>query len=215
MCPTACRRKRPPWWWVPIPDPSSTRRSRSASSKSTKPNPGAARAASPKSASHMTAPSIVRQLHASLAAHAPDQLITVLQEAGYAAGEGLFKAFTAVNSPTDLDADLLAGTLSEFFTSGGWGTVTLTPVGTGALALDSSDWAEAEPGMAQSPMCFFSAGMLADFLGRLSDETVAVMEVECRSRGDERCRFLSATPEVLDKVYNEMTAGRTYEEALQ
>jgi predicted hydrocarbon binding protein len=162
----------------------------------------------------MTAPSIVRQLHASLAAHAPDQLVTILQEAGYAAGEGLFEAFTSVNSATDLDADLLGETLSEFFTNGGWGTVTLTPVGIGALALDSSDWAEAEPGTAQAPMCFFSAGMLADFLGRLSDETVAVMEVECRSRGDERCRFLSATPEVLDKVYNDMTAGRSYAEAL-
>jgi predicted hydrocarbon binding protein len=162
----------------------------------------------------MTAPSIVRQLHASLAAHAPDQLITILQEAGYAAGEGLFKSFTSVNSATELDADLLGDTLSEFFTSGGWGTVTLTPVGTGALALDSSDWAEAAPGTAQSPMCFFSAGMLADFLGRLSDETIAVLEVECRSRGDERCRFLSATPVVLEKVYNEMTAGRSYAEAL-
>ena len=162
----------------------------------------------------MTAPSIVRQLHASLSAHAPEQLITILQEAGYAAGEGLFKAFTAVNSATDLDADLLGETLSEFFANGGWGAVTLTPVGTGALALDSTDWAEAEPGTAQAPMCFFSAGMLADFLGRLSDETVAVMEVECRSRGDERCRFLSATPEVLEKVYNDMTAGRTYADAL-
>ena len=162
----------------------------------------------------MTAPSIVRQLHASLAAHAPDQLITVLQEAGYAAGEGLFKAFTAVTSPTDLDADMLGETLSEFFTSGGWGAVTLSPVGIGALALDSTDWAEAEPGTAQSPMCFFSAGMLADFLGRLSDETVSVMEVECRSRGDERCRFLSATPDVLERVYNDMTAGRSYAEAL-
>jgi predicted hydrocarbon binding protein len=162
----------------------------------------------------MTDPSIVRQLHASLAAHAPDQLVTILQEAGYAAGAGLFKAFTAVNSATDLDADMLGETLSEFFARGGWGAVTLSAVGTGALAVDSSDWAEAEPGTAQSPMCFFSAGMLADFLGRLSDETVAVMEVECRSRGDERCRFLSATPEVLEKVYNDMTAGRTYEEAL-
>ena len=162
----------------------------------------------------MTAPSIVRQLHASLAAHAPDQLITVLQEAGYAAGEGLYKAFTAVNSPTDLDADLLGETLSDLFTNGGWGSVTVSPVGIGALALDSTDWAEAEPGTAQAPMCFFSAGMLADFLGRLSDETVAVMEVECRSRGDERCRFLSATPEVLERVYNDMTQGRTYAEAL-
>jgi predicted hydrocarbon binding protein len=162
----------------------------------------------------MTTPTIVRQLHSSLATHAPDQLITILQEAGYAAGDGLYKAFTALNNPTDLDADLLGETLSEFFANGGWGTLTISPVGTGALALDSSDWAEANPGTAQTPMCFFSAGMLADFLGRLSDETIAVMEVECRSRGDERCRFLSATPAVLEKVYNDMTAGRSYEEAL-
>ena len=159
-------------------------------------------------------PAILRQLHASLATHAPEQAITILQEAGYAAGEGLYKAFTAANNPAELDADLLAPTLSEFFTSSGWGAVTVTPVGTGALAVDSSDWAEAEPGTAQTPMCFFSAGMLADFLGRLSEETVAVMEVECRSKGDERCRFLSATPVVLEKVYTEMTQGRTYEEAL-
>lgn len=159
-------------------------------------------------------PAIVRQLHASLGAHAPEQLVTILQECGYAAGDGLFKAFAADHNPADLDADRLAETLSEFFTTGGWGTVSISPVGTGALALDSSDWAEAEPGTAQSPMCFFSAGMLADFLGRLSDETVSVMEVECRSRGDERCRFLSATPDVLEKVYNEMTQGRSYAEAL-
>jgi predicted hydrocarbon binding protein len=145
---------------------------------------------------------------------APDQAIAVLQEAGYAAGEGLYRSFAAVNSPTALDAGLLAETLSEFFTSGGWGAVTMSPVGTGALALDSSDWVEAEPGASQTPMCFFSAGMLADFLGRLSDEPVSVMEVECRSRGDARCRFLSATPEVLQRVYEGMTQGRTYEEVL-
>ncbi|MEX2157341.1 MAG: V4R domain-containing protein [Gemmatimonadales bacterium] len=162
----------------------------------------------------MTEPATLRQLHASLAARAPDQIVTILQEVGYAAGEGLYRAFAAAHSPADLDADLLAEVLSEFFAGAGWGTLTMSPVGTGALALDSPDWAEAEPGTAQSPMCFFSTGMLADFLGRLSDQTVSVMEVECRSRGDERCRFLSATPEVLEKVYNEMTAGRTYAEAL-
>jgi len=169
----------------------------------------------------MTVPSVLRQLHASLAAHAPDQLVTVLQEAGYAAGEGSYRGFAAwlreragVDSPANLDAGLLAEMLSDFFASAGWGTVTMSPVGTGALALDSRDWAEAEPGTAQTPMCFFSAGMLADFLGRIADDTVAVMEVECRSKGDARCRFLSAPPDVLDRVYQEMTAGRTYEEAL-
>src|SRR3989454_8782081 len=163
----------------------------------------------------------LRQLHASLASHAPDQTTAMLQEAGYAAGEASYRAFAAwlneragVDSPANLDAELLTETLSEFFASGGWGTVTITPIGTGALALDSTDWAEAEPGTAQTPMCFFSAGMLADFLGRISEETIAVMEVECRSKGDARCRFLSATPEVLDRVYNEMTAGRSYAEAL-
>jgi len=169
----------------------------------------------------MTVPSVLRQLHASLAAHAPDQLVTVLQEAGYAAGEGSYRGFAAwlreragVDSAANLDAGLLAEMPSDFFASGGWGTVTMSPVGTGALALDSSDWAEAQPGTAQTPMCFFSAGMLADFLGRIADDTVAVMEVECRSKGDARCRFLSAPPDVLDRVYQEMTAGRTYEEAL-
>lgn len=159
-------------------------------------------------------PAVVRQLHASLMSRAPDQAIAILQEAGYAAGEGSYQAFATVHDPAALDADLLAETLSEFFTRGGWGTVTMSPVGTGALALDSSDWAEAEPGTSESPMCFFSAGMLADFLGRLSGEPVSVMEVECRSRGDARCRFLSATPEVLQRVYEGMTEGRTYEEAL-
>src|SRR5256885_2813245 len=116
----------------------------------------------------------LRQLHASLANHAPEQTITVLQEAGYAAGEAIYRAFAAwlteragVDSPANLDADLLTEMLSEFFTNGGWGTVTMTPIGTGALALDSPDWAEAEPGTAPTPMCYFSAGMLADFLGRI------------------------------------------------
>ena len=84
-----------------------------------------------------------------------------------------------------------------------------------ALALDSSDWAEAEPGTAETPMCFFSAGMLADLMGRVSGETVAVMEVECRSRGDSICRFLSASPETLQEVYEKMTGGMSYAEALQ
>jgi hypothetical protein len=63
-------------------------------------------------------------------------------------------------------------------------------------------------------MCFFSSGMLADFLGRLSGEPVSVMEVECRSRNDARCRFLSASPDTLNTVYEQMTQGTGYEQAL-
>ncbi|MGH7673354.1 MAG: V4R domain-containing protein [Gemmatimonadales bacterium] len=163
----------------------------------------------------------LRQLHASLQSHAPDQAVAVLQEAGFAAGEGTYRAFSAwlpgrtgVDRPEDLDADRLNEILSDFFADSGWGTLSMSPLGTGALVVDSTDWAEAEPGTAETPMCFFSAGLLADFLGRLSGETVAVMEVECRGRGDTRCRFLSATPEVLQQVYERMTQGIGYAEAL-
>src|SRR5439155_1142153 len=78
-----------------------------------------------------------------------------------------------VQAPQDLDANLLSEALSGFFRDHGWGTLAVQPVGGAALAVDSRDWAEADPGTAQAPMCFFTAGMLADFLGRLAGETVS------------------------------------------
>jgi V4R domain-containing protein len=163
----------------------------------------------------------LRALHASLLSHSPDQAIPVLQETGFASGEGIYRRFcewlpdaTGLADPADLDAANLSAVLSDFFEAQGWGSLDVSPLGSGALALDSPDWAEAEPGAAEIPMCFVSTGMLADFLGRLSGEPVSVMEVECRSRHDSRCRFLSALPETLQRVYEEMTAGRSYLEAL-
>ena len=49
--------------------------------------------------------------------------------------------------------------------------------------------------------------MLADFFGRMSNGLVAVMEVECRSRGDGRCRFLAGAPETLSALYDRMAQG--------
>ncbi|HEX4601933.1 MAG TPA: V4R domain-containing protein [Gemmatimonadales bacterium] len=163
----------------------------------------------------------LHQLHASLWRDAADHAVTILQEAGFAAGEGVFQSFrawlpgqTGVAEPEELDAAQLDEVLSAFFQAAGWGALTVAPLGDAALVVDSGDWAEAEPGSAQEPMCFFSAGMLSDFLGRLSGEPVAVMEVECRSRNDARCRFLSASPTTLNAIYEQMTQGKSYEEAL-
>lgn len=162
------------------------------------------------------------QLHRSLLQHAPDAAISVLQESGYAAGEGVYTALCAwlgthagTERPEELDATLFAGALSDFFQTSGWGRLTISPVGGAALALDSPDWIEAEPDTAQMPMCFFSSGMLADVMGRMSGEQVAVMEVECRSKGDSICRFLSASPATLQEVYDKMAGGMSYVEALQ
>src|ERR1700688_2337324 len=155
------------------------------------------------------------QLRRSLLRDAADHAVAILQEAGFAAGEGIYQAFcgwviaeTGVSEPQELDAARLPMLLSAFFQAIGWGSLTVGPLGGAALAMDSADWVEAQPGSAETPMCFFSAGMLADFLGRLSGEPVAVLEVECRSKGDARCRFLSASPETLNAVYEQMSQGK-------
>jgi predicted hydrocarbon binding protein len=141
-----------------------------------------------------------------------------LQEAGYAAGEATFRAFSAwlpqaagVNHPSELAAPRLAEVLSQFFTSLGWGAVQVTAVGDAAVAVDASAWAEAAPDAhLQYPSCFFTSGLLADFMGRMAEASLAVMEVECRSKGDARCRWLVGAPETLSSLYEHMTQGADY-----
>lgn len=85
-----------------------------------------------------------------------------------------------------------------------------------AMTLDSPNWAEADPssGM-QFPGCYLSAGMLADFFGRLAGGSqLVVMEVECRSMGSGRCRFLLGSSETIQHVYDGMTQGVSYDAAL-
>src|SRR6266704_1542903 len=143
-------------------------------------NSCAARTENPKLASDMTAHfgaatdgltigrGALRQLHESLLRDAADHAVNILQEAGFAAGAGVYQAFRT--------------------------------------------WLPGETGVAEPQD--LEAARLNDVLGRLSGETVAVMEVECRSRHDPRCRFLSGAPDTLNVVYDQMTQGRSYVEAL-
>ena len=141
-----------------------------------------------------------------------------LQEAGYAAGEATFQAFASwlpavasVEHPSDLAAPRLAEVLSQFFSALGWGAMKVTAIGNAAVAVDADQWAEAAPDAhLQYPSCFFTSGMLADFMGRMANASLAVMEVECRSRGDARCRWLLGAPETLSSLYEHMTLGSDY-----
>jgi hypothetical protein len=101
--------------------------------------------------------------------------------------------------------------LSTFFTEMGWGELVVERIGMRGLELRSSDWAEADPGLgATYPTCFLSSGLLADFLTRLAGAPIAIMEVECRSRNDEHCRFFAGSPETLDAAYDAMAQGEDY-----
>lgn len=167
-------------------------------------------------------PRVLQQLRTSLERDAGLQAAGYLQEAGFAGGEALYSAYAAwlsenygVDRPGDLDAQFLGEALWRFFGELGWGSGTVTPLGAAAMALDSPDWAEAlGDAKGEYPSCHLTCGLLADFLGRISDGLVAVMEVECRSRGDVRCRFLAGSPETLSTLYERMAQGMSYGEAL-
>ena len=73
---------------------------------------------------------------------------------------------------------------TEFFRDAGWGSLTVGSLHDAVATLDSPDWGEAIAGAGmEHPCCHLSAGMFADFFGRVADAPLAVMEVECRSAG--------------------------------
>lgn len=160
----------------------------------------------------------VHALHAVLDREVGAESARVLQEIGASAGEGLWNDFVpwlereyGVAEPGELDAGYLGEVVSRFLAEAGWGSMSVTELGTAVLALDSADWAEADPARGGPyPSCQLSCGLLADFLSRLAGGAIAVLEVECRSRGDARCRFLAANPAVLDRVYSAIAEERDY-----
>lgn len=163
-----------------------------------------------------------QQLRATLERETGVQTAAYLQEAGFAGGAELYAAYTAwlgetyqLADPGDLDQAFLSEVLSRFFSEMGWGPLTARPLGDAVLALDAIEWAEAgEPGSSEYPSCHVSCGMLAEFFGRLSGQVTAVMQVECPSRGDPRVRFLAGAPETMGAIYDRMSQGMAYGEAL-
>lgn len=165
----------------------------------------------------------IQHLRQALERDAGPQAATWLQEAGFAGGEALYLAYTewladrySVTRPAALDVRHLGETLSAFFREFGWGPVEVAPLTPAVIALDSVEWWEADPGSgATFPSCYLSSGLLAEFLTRVSETPLGVMEVECRSRGDRLCRFLAGAPETLQIVYQRMTEGTEYSSALR
>ena len=154
-----------------------------------------------------------RSLAASVGA---DDAARALQAAGVAAGDALYQMLTLVPGssstppaqPAEWSEAVFWRRFAELFEKRGWGHLNWQLMHPGIGALDAPDWVEADPAVsAQRPSCFFSAGLLANLLGRVSGEDVAVLEVDCRSRGDDRCRFLFGSPVVLDAVYGHLRAG--------
>jgi predicted hydrocarbon binding protein len=145
-----------------------------------------------------------------------------LQEAGYAGGGQLFEAFRqwlatrGKSSPEALTVDQFQREATEFFRQAGWGSLQVGALHDTVATLDSRDWGEATPNeRLEHPSCHLTTGMFTDFFGRVANAPLAVMEVECRSTGGERCRFLLGSTDVMTQVYDEMSRGASYESAVR
>ena len=145
-----------------------------------------------------------------------DAAARAFQQAGVAAGDAFFKLLAPPgDNPADWPESVFWRRFGELFERRGWGRIANQSVHPGVSALDAFDWVESNPElMAGRPNCHFTTGLLANLLGHVCQDEVAVLEVECRSKGDARCRFLYGSPAVLDAVYGRIRSGSAVEDSL-
>lgn len=155
-------------------------------------------------------------LHRRLAGDvSPQQAATLLREVGYETGEPMYDALLDWFANRDpgsalhtLDADRFWSAFSDYFEEVGWGTLRAQQPHSGIAELESANWAEAGEGDESGMLgCHLSTGLFSALLRRVADADVAVMEVECRSAGSPRCRFLFGGQTALTAVYERIQAG--------
>jgi predicted hydrocarbon binding protein len=154
--------------------------------------------------------------NALVASVGPDAAADALRAAGYAAGDAFFRILTAGDgeSIAQLGADLFWQRLSLLFSARGWGHLSYSEAHPGVGSLHAGDWAEAIGDGSGDATCHLSTGLLANLLGQVAGSEVAVLEVECRGRGDQRCRFLFGGRDAVYAVYERLSAGAAPEAAL-
>ena len=143
-----------------------------------------------------------------------DAAARALHAAGHAAGDAWYPRLS-FGDDQNISESAFWRRLSQLFSSHGWGTLAHSAVHPGVGALDATDWVEAQPEASEArPSCFFTTGVLANLLGNVAGSEVAVMEVECRSSGAARCRFLFGSAEALNALYSRVSSGSTVDTAL-
>lgn len=148
-----------------------------------------------------------------------DAAARALRGAGHAAGDALLLPLRERASEDEALGDISETAfwrrLTELFATRGWGHLEHHHLHEGVGMLESPDWVEADPAFAAGrPSCFFTTGLLANILGGAAGAEVAVLEAECRSRGDLRCRFVFGAPDTLNAVHAAARGGAALESAL-
>jgi hypothetical protein len=162
-------------------------------------------------------------IHAALAADRPAaEAAEAARQLGFATGTGFYRAFeewigaAETRDAGDLDPGGFWDLFGRFFAEHGWGHLEVEHLHPAVASLASRDWAEASrPGGTRHPSCHLTTGMLAEMLGRVGGEDLAVLEVECRAKGDPHCRFLLGGQQTLERVFGALRSGHGFAEAIQ
>lgn len=166
-------------------------------------------------------PPLLATLVSAVAADRPAGDATrFLRQAGYDAGEHLFsllqERILSGSGGDDVHALPVSRFWEEFsaaWREWGWGTLDHARVHPGVVELTSDGWAEADAAP-RGLGCQVTTGMFADLLSRIAGDDVAVLEVECRSRGDARCRFLAGGAATLSALHDALSAGEDTDASL-
>jgi hypothetical protein len=134
--------------------------------------------------------------------------IHAFHHAGYEAGATAAASFAVSGDVTNMGQSAFWARLSEFFSRRGWGTLHQGGEHAGIALLSSPDWAEASPHEGNpEASCCFSTGFLSGLLSELAGGPVAVLEVDCRARGDEQCCFAFGSEVSIYDLYGHLLDG--------
>jgi predicted hydrocarbon binding protein len=139
-----------------------------------------------------------------------------LREAGYAGAGSLFDAFDswlgerASTRAEDLPVDEFSQRAAEFFQAAGWGKVSFRSLHDALAVIDIENCWEAQLHGQGETGCHLTTGTLAGFLGCLADYPVGVMEIECGTSANARCRFLAGNADMLEHAYERLSRGEEW-----
>lgn len=142
-----------------------------------------------------------------------------LRAVGDAGGGALLDAFarwSGDGQAVDL-ADLSVGDFqqraAEFFAWCGLGEASVFTRSDSVIEVTIAECWETARQHAEQTGCHLTTGLLHGFFAALAGYELGVMELECTALGSGgTCRFVVGTPEMVDSIYAELSAGASYEQ---
>ena len=144
--------------------------------------------------------------------------IAALRETGRALGLQIYDGLVPDKSVEELAPEEFWAAVGQKFIEFGFGPVRYEQVDEGLAAVCLVAFPEAgseEIGERRSAGCHLGTGLLGGLLSRAADQSIAVLEIECRADGSHGCWFLLGSQDRLEGVHEKLLAGEPIENAIK